>query len=355
MSKKVKVGILGLGKMGILHSALIKMIPQAELVAIHDVNPKLSKYVKNTGIDVQFFPVIDDMFEECDIDAVLICAPPFSHPGLGQKCVKRNVDIFVEKPLAESLVSAKRMFSLVREKDIVHATGFTIAHIPLFKKAKSLLDKKILGEIFRYNISVYISQVFNKKKGWLFNKEKSGGGVIIDIASHLLYLTVWYFGLPSLVFAKTVSFHSDVEDSGTVLMEYENGIKGMLDVNWSLPGYRQTTMSIHIEAENGTAEITNDYIKLHLLDEVEGFNAGWTTIYRIDIRSKSKFDLGSEGFYDEDSHFIECCIKRENPAATWLDGLYVQAIVDAIYRSSESEKAVQLDLDDILMNHTRKR
>ncbi len=348
MKDKVKVGILGLGKMGILHSALMKMIPHAELVAVHDVNPKLAKYVKNTGINVQFYSSLDALFGEAGVDAVLVCTPPFSHPELGQKCVQKNVDVFVEKPLAESLASAKKMFSNVSDQDVIHATGFTIAHIPLFKKAKVLLDQGVLGTVSRYSISVYISHVLNKKKGWFFDKEKSGGGVIIDIASHLLYLTVWYFGLPRQVFAETMRFHSDVEDSGTLFMQYDSGLIGALDANWSLPGYRQTTMSVNIEGENGTAEITNDYIKLYLLEETPDAAAGWTTIHRIDIGSTSRFDLGSDGFYDEDAHFIECCRTRTAPSVTWKDGLYVQAIIDAVYRSSESGLVVPLDLDEDL-------
>ncbi len=341
----IRTGILGLGKMGIFHSSLVKMLPSAELIAVHDVNPKLAKYVKNAGIDVDFYSSLDDMLEKANLEAVFICTPPFSHLDLAEKCVEKGIHVFVEKPLAESLESAKKMVLLVKNNPIVHVTGYTIAHIPLFKEAYDLLQRHVLGDIYRFNISVYLSQVFSKKKGWFFDKKKSGGGVIIDIASHLLYLVVWYFGLPRSLYARTLSFFSKVEDSGTIFFECADNVQGVLDANWSLPGYRQSTTNLTIEGENGVMEVTNEYVKLYLHQNFQELQAGWTTRHRIDISTTAEFALGSDGFYDEDSHFIDCCLNGTHPTVTWRDGLNVQSMIDAIYRSNESKTPVTLDLD----------
>lgn len=343
MENKIRTGIIGLGKMGIFHSALVNMIPQAELVSVFDSNQKLSKYVKKTGLNMTFYPDLDRMLEEAKLKAVLICTPPFTHFPLAKKCVAHDLDVFVEKPLAESFSSARKMVSLLDGKGIVHSAGFTIAHIPLFIKAKEALEKNVLGKLFRFNFSVYISQLFSKKKGWLFDKSKSGGGVVIDIASHLIYLILWYFGLPRILYARTVSFYSDVEDGGSVIMEFDEGLSGALDTNWSLPGYRQATMEMTIEGDNGFMEMTNDYIKINLLKPAAGFEKGWTSLYRIDIGSTSHFDLGSEGFFDEDKHFFECCLERKRPKVTWHDGLRVQKIIEAIYRSDEIKRPLSLE------------
>jgi len=343
MRKKIRTGIIGLGKMGILHSALINMIPQAELVSVHDTNRKLSNYIKNSGMDVTFFSELEQMLDSVVLDAVFVCTPPFTHLSIAQECVNRELNVFVEKPLAESFLSAKKMVSLVETNDVVNATGFTLAHIPLYKKAKDMLAKGVLRRVCRFNISVYFSQVLSKKKGWFYDKNKSGGGVVIDIASHLIYLVTWYFGLPWKVYARTLNFYSDVEDCGSILFEYKDGLTGVLDANWSIPGYRLATIEIALEGENGFMEITNDYIKLNLLQSVEDFGKGWTTIHKIDLGSTSHFDLGSEGFCDEDRHFIECCLSKEKPDVSWKDGLDVQKIIEAVYRSSEKRSPVDLD------------
>jgi predicted dehydrogenase len=343
MREKIRTGIIGLGKMGILHSALINMIPQAELVSVHDTDKQLSKYVQKSGMDVVFYSKLEEMLEKEVLDAVFVCTPPFTHLPIAEECVKRKLNVFVEKPLAESCLSAKKMLSLVETVDIVHATGFILAHIPLYKKAKDMLVKGVLGNVHRFNISVYFSQVLSRKKGWFYDKSKSGGGVVIDIASHLIYLVTWYFGLPQKVYARTLNFYSDVEDCGSIMLEYKNGLIGVLDANWSIPGYRLATIGIIIEGEKGFMEITNDYIKLYLLQSVGDFKQGWTNIHKIDLGSTSHFDLGSEGFSDEDKHFIQCCLTKEKPSVSWKEGLDVQKIIEAVYQSSEERNPIELD------------
>lgn len=335
--------MIGLGKMGILHSALVNMLPEADLVAVHDTNKKLSKYVKQSGLNVDFYPDLDIMLEAVDLEAVFICTPPFTHLPIAKKCVDRNLNIFVEKPLAESYESARKMVEIVRGKTSTHAVGFTIAHIPLYVEAWNIVKKNVLGKIYKYNISVYLSQVFGKKKGWFFDKSKSGGGVIIDIASHLLYLAAWYFGLPHTLYAKTMNLYSDVEDCGTILMDYENGLSGFFDANWSIPNYRQTTYEVILEGENGVMEISNDYIKMFLHKASAGFEYGWTHFHKSDIGGTSPFDLGSEGFCDEDMHFFTCCLQKIQPRSDWNRGLQVQKIIEAVYRSSETNESVVLD------------
>lgn len=344
MEKRIRTGVVGLGKMGILHSALINMIPEAELVSVHDTNKKLSKYAESSGMDVPFYPHLEHMLERTDLDAVFICTPPFTHLSIAQTCLAHRLNIFVEKPLAESLSSAKTMVALLENRNVLHATGFTLAHIPLFKKAKELLKEKLLGNVNSFNVSVYFSQVLSKKKGWFTDKTKSGGGVVIDIASHLIYLILWYFGMPQRVYGRTLNFYSQVEDCGSILLEYANGMSGVLDANWSIPGYRLATIDITIEGENGLMEITNDYIKLNLRQAPPRYEEGWTTIHKIDLGSTSHFDLGSEGFYDEDRHFITCCLRGKKPDVTWENGLDVQRIVEAVYLSAEARTPIDMDL-----------
>ena len=343
MEKKIRTGVIGLGKMGILHSALINMIPQAKLVSVHDTNKNLSKYVKNSGMDVTFYSHLEQMLDKENLDAVFMCTPPFTHQPIAQECISRNLDVFVEKPLAESLSSAKKMIALLEKKDVIHATGFNLGHISLYRKAKDMLEQGVLGQVSKFNISVYFSQVFSKKRGWFYDKSKSGGGVVIDIASHLIFLVTWYFGLPQSVYARTLNFYSDVEDCGSLMFEYKNGLIGVLDVNWSIPGYRLATIEIVLEGENGIMEVTNDYIKLNLHQSAGDLEEGWTNMHKIDLGSTSHFDLGSEGFSEEDRHFIECCLKREKPDVNWLDGLNVQRIIEAVYMSSEACGPVDMD------------
>jgi predicted dehydrogenase len=340
--KKIRVAVIGLGKMGILHTALVNMIPQARLAALFDIDKKLSKYIDNSGLQVPFYTDLDRMLDEVELDAAVICTPTYTNLPMAEALVKRRIDLLVEKPLAHSLEAAEKMAALAAEAGIIHATGYLLAHVPLYRKVKGLLADRILGRVFRFRSSIYISEVFSRKKGWFYSREKSGGGVVTHIASHLIYLLYSYFGPVADVFARTQNLHSEVEDCATAILEFADGTVGTLDVSWSIPGYRLTYIDLIIEGENGTIEITNDYIKLYLYKPAREYPKEWTNIYRADLPSCSDFELGGEGFYEEDKDFVMACLERRPAAVTWQDGLEVQRIVEAIYRSAESRKIVDL-------------
>ena len=164
----------------------------------------------------------------------------------------------------------------------------------------------------------------------------------MNIASHLLYLLFSYFGPVKSVFAETHRFYSEVDDSATAFLEFSQGARGTLDVSWSIPGYRLSYIDLIVEGENGTLELTNDYIKLYLFRAAKEFPKEWTTIHKIDFAPSSKFELGGEGFYEEDLDFINCCLQRKTPLVTWREGLEVQRIVEAIYRSADNKKVIDL-------------
>lgn len=340
--KKVRVAVIGLGKMGILHTALVNMIPRARLAALYDIDKKLSQYVEDAGLNVPFYSDLDKMLSEVDLDAVFLCGPTFTNLPLARECAARNLSMFAEKPLAHSFAAAKEMAALAADRRLVHATGYLLSHWCLFRTAKKILDEGVLGKISRFRSSIYISEVFSRKKGWFYSREKSGGGAVTHIASHLISLLYNYFGPVGSVFARTKTIHSEVEDCGTALLEYDGGVQGTLDVSWSIPGYRLTYINLTVEAENGSLDLTNDDIRLYLHRPAKGYPREWTHLYRADMPSVSDFELGGEGFYEEDKDFIDCCAERRKPLVSWSEGLEVQRIIEAIYRSAATGKAVPL-------------
>ena len=339
---KVRVAVIGLGKMGILHTALANMIPRSRLTALYDIDKKLSQYVEDAGLNVPFYSDLDKMFAEVELDAAFLCGPTFTNLPLARECARRNLDLFAEKPLAHSFAAAKEMAALASGRKLVSATGFLLSHWCLFRKAKQILDDGVLGQLHRYRSSIYITEVLSRKKGWFYSREKSGGGVVTHIGSHLISLLYSYFGPVQSVYARTKSIHSEVEDCGTALFDYGGGLQGSLDVSWSIPGYRLTYINLTVEAENGSLDLTNDDIRLFLHRPAKGYPREWTHLYRADMPSVSDFELGGEGFYEEDKDFIDCCAERRKPLVSWGEGLEVQRLVEAVYRSSASGKSVAL-------------
>ena len=339
----LKVGIIGLGKMGILHAAQLKTIGNAEIVAVADVDKRLAPYSKNINPDIPFFTDLKNMLNSVPMDAVYICTPAFTHFEVSRLCSSYKLHQFIEKPLAESLESAKKILDLKDSPNIVLATGYSFAFHPVFQKVKELLDKKILGKIYRCYSSTFISVVLKRQSGWLYEKDKSGGGVVINSASHLIHLLWWYFGDVKYIYSKSQSVYSDVEDCAFVIFEFKDGTQSIMDASWSIPGYRLQEINLVIEGRNGKMEISNDMIKIYLKKTRPGLKEGWTTLHKIDLGDSADFFLGSEEFNIEDKHFVKCCLQGKRPLVSGIDGFEVQRIIQAIYHSAESNKVVDME------------
>lgn len=328
--------------MGILHAAQLKTIKDAQIVAAGDVEKRLGPYSKNINPHIPFFSDIAKMLDSVPMDAAYICTPAFTHLELSRLCSSRRLHQFIEKPLAESLESARKIVDLT-PPEIILSTGYSFAFHPVFQKVKNLLDKKILGKVFRVYCSTFISVVLKKQSGWLYEKEKSGGGVIINSASHLIHLLWWYFGDVRSLYARTLSIHSEVEDCAYVLIEFKNGVQGIMDASWSTPGYRLQEINFTIEGQNGKMEVTNDMIKIYLYKSRQEFAKGWTTVHKIDLGDSADFFLGSEEFNIEDKHFVECCLRKKTPVVSGKDSLKVQQVIQGIYTSAAHNAVLDME------------
>lgn len=338
----LRTAVIGLGKMGILHTAQLKSIPDAQIVAAADKNKQLAPYSRKVNPDIPFYSDLEKMFDSEEIDAAYICTPAFTHFDVSRLCSERKVHQFIEKPLAHTLDSAKKIMDY-SPSDRVLSTGYSFAFHPVYQKVKELLDQNILGKIYRFNASTFISVVQKKQSGWLYEKEKSGGGIVINSASHLIHLLWWYFGETKHIYSQARSVHTQVEDCAFVSMEFQNGIQSMMDVSWCTPGYRLQEINITIEGYNGKMEVTNDMIKLFLKKPLSRFQKGWTTLHKIDLGDSAEFFLGSEEFNVEDKHFVDCCVNKKSPLVSGKDGLRVQRIIEGIYLSANQNKVVDMD------------
>lgn len=332
----LKLGVIGLGKMGLLHLGILNTMNNVEIVSIADVNRKLLGYAKSLNSTVHLYKNPLEMLEKEEIDAVFICSPTFTHTELSLACLEKELSFFIEKPLSNTLESTKRIIEKLRAKKVVNQVGYAcVRFMPTFERAKELLDEGLLGKTVHFRSSMYLSQTFTREKGWKYNKELAGGGVLINLASHLIYALLWFFGELIDVKGYTQKLYSaEVEDFCAAVLRFKSGVMGSLNSSWSVPGYRSPEMTIEIHGEQGLMRVTSDLIKLYLNEVAGGLRKGWTTIYKQDFYSGLDFYLGSEEFVKEDLHFIECVDANKPTLVDCYEGYEVQRAIDEIYRSN---------------------
>lgn len=324
--------------MGIMHAANLRAIPAARIVAVVDQQPQLAHQARSLGLDVPFFTSVEQMLERTEVDAVFVCTPASDHGPAAQACVEHGINVFVEKPLADTLENARRMYDLVKDSTRVHAVGYMKGHYPLYQKMRALVQGGTLGRIHQCHSTVYLSQVFRPPSGWVFSKARSGGGIVINSTCHLLFLLQWFLGPVRGVFARTHSIHSPVEDAATVVLEFESGTVASVDTSWAVPGYSVEHTEVLMIGERGSLQLTDDRARLFLHRGDGEYEQGWTAFHRAEV-DRAPVDLsseyGGEGYYNEDADFITCCTTGGTPRVSWQDGLRVQEIIDAIYRSAD--------------------
>lgn len=332
-----RVGIAGLGKMGLMHAALTSALPGARLAAIADPQAQLAGYARGLGIEAPFFPSVEAMLAGAELDAVFVCTPAAAHLPAAAACIARGVHVFVEKPLADTVDSARRMLELAEAAGIVHAVGYMKCHYPLYRRVRELVRGGTLGRVVQCHGTVYLSQVFRPPQGWIYDRRQSGGGIVINSTSHLLALLHDLFGEARGAFARASSVHSAVEDVATCVLELGDGVVASIDTAWTVAGHPVEHTQLLLVGEKGSLEIGDDRARLYLNRADGTYAQGWTAFHRAELDHAPvdlSADYGGEGYANEDRDFLACCANGGTPLVSWREGLAVQRMIAAIYESA---------------------
>lgn len=332
--RPVRVAVVGLGKMGVVHTAVLSMIPDCEVVGLSDRHAPLGRSLRGMGHRAPFFSSAAKMIEKTAPDAVFVCTQPDAHYPVAKLALEAGCAVFVEKPLAHTLADAEALAALAASKGRAVACGFTLAYVPIFAAARQAVAAGALGAILQARSSMYLSQTFGPRKGWMYDPERSGGGVVANVSSHLLFLLQWMLGTPVQVRATWNRFFSRVEDELHGMMRLSGGAEVGFDSSWSVPGYPYSATVIEIDGTNGRLLVSNDALELELGAAAGGYPAGPTRLREADLPQPARFYLNGEGYYLEDAAFLQWATGGPAPPITVEAAVNVQRVMTALYASA---------------------
>lgn len=134
--RKIKVGVVGTGHLGALHTKMFKQINNCELVGIYDSNPEQAKAVSES-LNVPSFSNLDFLLSK--VEAVSIAATTSAHYELAKNCMEAGIHIFIEKPITTSIEEGEILVKLAEEKKLILQVG----HIERFNPGLVSLEKYI--------------------------------------------------------------------------------------------------------------------------------------------------------------------------------------------------------------------
>ena len=236
MSKKVRLGIIGLGQQGGAYAKFINdgLVPNMEIGALCDTDPAKKEVASATYPDAPFYEDYITMLESGDVDAVVTCVPHFLHPEMGIEALKRNIHALVEKPAGVYTKQVKELNEFAAGKpELSFAIMFNQRNNPLYQRLKEIVDNGEIGSIRRSNWIItnwWRPQGYYNSSEWRATWGGEGGGVLVNQAPHQLDLWQWICGVPKSVYAKVAyGFRRDiaVEDEVTAVADYGDGVTGV--------------------------------------------------------------------------------------------------------------------------------
>ena len=339
-SSDIRVGVVGLGKMGLLHASIFNSLEGSRVAAVAEPSALARNALSGLNSSIQVFRGVEEMLDGAELGAVVITTPVADHVPVAMECVRRGIPFFVEKPLAASGDQAMELAAALRETPMPHMVGYMTRFVDSFEKACAVVQSGCLGRLQRVTATIYVSQLFARGQGWRYDQKVSGGGVLLSQGSHVLDLLTWYLGPAVRVNAEIFPIYSrEIEDSATVLLEFESGLRGWLDCCWSVRFRRTVETTIDILGENGSLVVTDDAVRLFLDEAAGGMPAGRTAWTAADLYRGVEVDVGGPQYTREDQAFLGALRTGSKAEPDCFQALHVQQIVDAAYASSLAKGA----------------
>ena len=224
----MRVGITGYGLAGrVFHAPLLKGCGY-EVASILTSNPDRIAQAKSDFPQVQIFSELD-AFLESDLDLVVIASSNVAHLPQTLAALERGIPTVVDKPMGRSVAEVKEMIALSEKKQILLTTFFNRRWDSDSLTIKKLLATGELGTPFRFDGRFERFRPERNLASWRENlSPEEGGGLLLDLQSHLISTALEYFGPAQVVSASVRSIRGGADDDVTVVLRHDSGVDSYL-------------------------------------------------------------------------------------------------------------------------------
>jgi len=345
MSANIRCGVIGLGKMGMLHASLANAIEGSQLAAICEPNRTIRNWFGTLVPNLPAYQNYEDMLDAVPLDAVFICTPPSSHIEIATACVRKGLHVFIEKPISLTAEAAKPLVELLKQTGKIGMVGYMMRYAETFSKAREIVRQGVLGRVLACRGATKVSQNYKAGKGWRYSRKESGGGVLIAQGIHVVDLMCWMIGMPDSVNLRSNSHYSGtVEDFVQALFSWKGDTIGSLDSSWSVDGHRLMLTSLEMTCENGTLAVDDDTVRLFLRKASGGYREGWTSMSKPELSNGHSADIGGPLYTKQDEAFLRAVRGQGEIESDVRSAWSVQHVIDCLYKSA-GENGATVDLD----------
>jgi predicted dehydrogenase len=346
-----RIGIVGLGNIG--HHHATRLLEQdADLVGGVDI-AEAARERFETEFDVTAYDDATDLYEVAD--AVVVTTPNRFHEEYAVSALDAGLDVLLEKPLAHTLESAERIAAAADTADGFCMVGFNNRFANPVEIVKHYQRQGRFGDVDHIEANYVRRRGVPGRGSWFTSEDVAGGGALIDIGVHAIDLALYFLDFPELVEVSGVTRSQfggrddyafvemwgedtgpdgfDVDDSASAFVRCADGTTISLEVAWAVN--RPTNDEFVVRGTEAGARFDRGNQELTIYESGTG-GANHLTDTEVDTRTTDTHEA-------EQAMFVDAVRAGEAPNRNTIDeGLAVQRVIDAIYRSSETGRAVEL-------------
>lgn len=322
MSDMVRVGFIGCGGVSNGHATRLNAIPEAEIVALNDVDPDRLRVFKERHPETADCPTFDDyrkMLRFVEMDAVEIHTPHTAHFRQIMDALRKGLHVLTEKPMVCSVDHARRVIAESEKQGKILMVSYQRHFQPSFRFIREQIQSGALGKL-QFVSALQCQDWQQGQQGkWRLDAALAGGGQLNDSGSHLVDIILWTTGLRvSEAMAYVDHLGEQVDINSAVSFTFENGAQGNLSIVGNSPGWWE---DLTFWGSKGVIFYRNGEIKVQYLEGK--------------LTEPGEMPKGT----DPDTNFIEAILGRAEVEVPATCGLRVIELTEAIWKSARNHRA----------------
>ena len=279
-------------------------------------------------LNVPFADDYDELLQRPDVDAVAICTPTNMHKEVMIKAAKAKKHIFTEKVMCLTVKECDEVAEAVRENGVVFTISLPHRTFPANLFIKKTIDSGALGEITLFRVrNCHNGSLANWLPDYWYDPETTGGGAMMDLGAHPMYLSRWFLGKPvSVQSAFSNHTHRAVEDDAISMIRFENGALAVAETSLVSPF---TPRICEVYGTRGVILCEDDTVRVRTSNLESADNGGWI-VPKLPAKLPNPID-----------QWIDSCVNGAPVQYGVKEGRELTELMEGAYRAYREKKEIE--------------
>lgn len=270
---------------------------------------------------------LDDLWNDPEVEGVIVATPHSTHLDIISAAASAGKHVFVEKPLTLTVDEAKKAIEATSSANVTLQVGHHRRRLGANRKIREMIDSGELGVLHQLEANLSLPMGFEPKQGWRNDPAECPAGSMTGLGVHMIDNLQYLAGPAKKVaaFSKKVLGKTNLDDTTSIIIEYENGPLGYIGSTFVIPKICDT-------AAFGT--------KMRAYSEEEG---GKLYVAKVGEEARTEVDVvGGDALADEMNEFCRCTRGEATPETGGPEGLEVVAVLEAVVQSATTGQVVDV-------------